>query len=365
MLRMEHRAEPNLGSWLASNRRLLRCAGLAALALVAASSGAAGQVTTQQPASILFFPLVSADGSEDTLLQISNASNNLIYARCFYVAVDAGTLQVTDFAIQLPRQQPTQWVASRGRPFDPTDPRCSAEEQDCSAAGLDPGVDLLTGVGAPVPPAPAGFRGALTCVQVDVSGAPIGGNNLIGLATIVGAAAGDAFGYAAIGSLGNELSGSDPFNTLQLGGVGAGEYEGCPQSFVLNHLAEGAGDDLLGSGSEVATGITAMPCSVDLVGGQAASVTLDFQVTTELEDTFSASTTVDGWLDANLSDIDPVFGVGSLGAPVVRTRITASSGGAVIVGSELRASATASATTGFNLHRDDEERDDAIVLPDL
>ena len=54
------------------------------------------------------------------MIQISNTSNNMVHAHCFYVNArtvfnGAPVWQVTDFTIWLTRQQPTHWVASQGR----------------------------------------------------------------------------------------------------------------------------------------------------------------------------------------------------------------------------------------------------------
>ena len=74
----------------------------------------AAQPTVDGGASIIFFPRVVADASADTLIQISNVSNNSAHADCFYIAGDSCVQ--TSFSVFLVKQQPTHWVASRGRP---------------------------------------------------------------------------------------------------------------------------------------------------------------------------------------------------------------------------------------------------------
>src|SRR5262249_53876008 len=66
--------------------------GLMAAALVAlVVSGAAAQdvdrndISTARSSSILVFPKVIADGTRDTVIQITNTSNSVVYAHCFYV----------------------------------------------------------------------------------------------------------------------------------------------------------------------------------------------------------------------------------------------------------------------------------------
>ena len=60
--------------------------GLMAAALVGlVVGGAQAQVTTERSASILVFPKVIADGTRDTVIQITNTSNSMVHAHCFYV----------------------------------------------------------------------------------------------------------------------------------------------------------------------------------------------------------------------------------------------------------------------------------------
>ena len=42
-------------------------------------------VVTEKSASILIFPKVIADSETDTVIQITNTSNSMVHARCFYV----------------------------------------------------------------------------------------------------------------------------------------------------------------------------------------------------------------------------------------------------------------------------------------
>src|SRR5215468_293292 len=94
------------------------------------------EVSTDVSGSVLVFPKVVwtgqvVDGSQtaalerDTVIELSNTSNNMVHAECFYV--DARSLngqpvwQETDFSIWLTKQQPTHWVASQGRQVNPAD----------------------------------------------------------------------------------------------------------------------------------------------------------------------------------------------------------------------------------------------------
>src|SRR6266404_6040662 len=115
--------------------------GVLALAIMITASAASADVTTERTGSILILPKIVADGTRDTVIQITNTSNSLVHAHCFYLngapVNGPGTpslWQETDFFIWLTRQQPTHWIASRGRTVNPNDPPGS------DGAGLDPGL---------------------------------------------------------------------------------------------------------------------------------------------------------------------------------------------------------------------------------
>src|SRR6185436_4017648 len=100
---------------------------------VACAVSAKADTTTERSSSILIFPKVVYDSSRDTIIQISNTSNSMVHAHCFYVDATplcigsgdclAGTCsglckpqwQEVDFDIWLTKQQPTHWVAGLGR----------------------------------------------------------------------------------------------------------------------------------------------------------------------------------------------------------------------------------------------------------
>src|SRR6185436_8212240 len=164
------------------------------LALGVMTASARADVTTEEGASILIFPKLIVEGSSDTVIQITNISNDLVFARCFYVNAQLTTPGIpehpilnpplwleTDFNIRLTRQQPTHWLVSIGRPVDPFDacmsgPTCFPPGINLNGLGIDPGA---------VPPVVEDFVGELKCVEVDASGTPIGGNHLKGEATII------------------------------------------------------------------------------------------------------------------------------------------------------------------------------------
>jgi hypothetical protein len=323
---------------------------LAVAAVAAMVAGRAGaDVVTEQSASILVFPKVIADGTRDTIIQISNTSNSLVYAHCFYVN---GALDCTevDFDIALTKQQPTYWLVSEGRLVNPMDPVCSriTELMECPNAGIDPGR---------VPPVVEDFQGELKCIEVDASGAPLSGNHLKGEATLVtydvcnpvtercelagvecspaaptacDAERFDVAKYNALGIIGKAENNGDGILCLG-GGISeacprGAEYNGCPQTWILDHMADNASSPALGPESIVTTDITVVPCAENFETQVPTSVTIQFAITNEYEQPFSASTTVQCWAEMQLSSINQVFSRGSIGSDFAQTRMRPSAG---------------------------------------
>src|SRR5690606_20300597 len=107
----------------------------------------------------------------DTRIQIANSSLLPAYVRCAYLARDA---EPVPFTLQLAGGQSTQWRVSRGRAPEPDAAPCSTQPESlaCETSGLFAGT--VQAVAAP-------FSGALVCVQLDRSGAPLSGNALRGV----------------------------------------------------------------------------------------------------------------------------------------------------------------------------------------
>jgi len=297
----------------------------------AAPHFAAGQVTTVESASVIVFPRVVVDATWDTTIQIGNDANRPAYAHCYYVngaptnpsqppgPSNPPLWTQTDFPITLARQQPTHWVVSRGRLDDPTDPLCSASVSDCDGAGYDPGL---------VPPLPPGFTGELRCIEEDASGAPWSGNALHGVATLTHLATGEVVKYSAVGLPGYESNNAD--GTLCVGGSNrdgcahGAEYGGCPQSWIISHPSEA--DDRPVDGAARSTELTVVPCASNFTTQVPTAPTLQFRVTNEFEQTFTASTTITCWADLRLSDVNPIFQRDTLGGNWVQTRVQSAAG---------------------------------------
>jgi hypothetical protein len=253
--------------------------GTLALAMVAMAGAARADVTTERPSSILILPKIVADGTRDTLIEITNTSNSLVFAHCFYVngapvdptqppgPTNPPLWQEVDFFLFLTRQQPTQWLVSLGRDVDPSDMPTEP------GYGIDPGL---------IPPAVPGFQGELLCVQTDNGGSPVGGNALIGAATLVGPD-GDSSKHNAIGIVGLDVL---PDNELNLDGV---EYQSCPDQLVFTHFADGVEDPFLGAGSAVIGRLALVPCTHDLENGIPSQVSVSVFSYDEFEDRLSGN----------------------------------------------------------------------------
>lgn len=303
-----------------------------------------GDVTTERASSILVFPRVLSDAAGlqtgspvDTVIQISNTSNSMVFAHCYYVNASPADptrppsvfnppqWQEVDFDIRLTKQQPTHWVVSQGRRDDPSDRACTRAFRDCNGAGFDPGL---------IPPVPDPFVGELKCIEVDATGAPINGNHLKGEATLV-TPEGDASKYNAVGILGlnTAFNSNDGDTFLCLGNApaevcpGGAEYNACPQTVVLNGFAEGASDpvvEALGDGpSQVFTELSLVPCTQDYENQVPASVVVQFKIINEFEELFSTSTTVTCWSSFRLSQVARVFEAGFVGSRFVQTQMRA------------------------------------------
>jgi hypothetical protein len=366
-------------------------------------SGASADIVTERSASVLVFPKVIANGTRDTLIQITNTSNSMVHAHCFYVnaaptfrdlppdpILNPPLWQEIDFDIWLTKQQPTYWRVSTGRQdnyIEGIDDACSFDPRnlDCPNAGFDPGA---------VPPVVDDFVGELKCVETDQVGAPISGNHLKGEATVVTydvcnpttntCTIGndtcadicsddyDIAKYNAIGILGNEFNNGD--GILCLGGEPNDdcpdpEYNGCPEFWVLNHFDAGAPDPILGEESSVDTSVTIVPCTQNFESQVPETVTLQLLTYNEFEQPLSSSTTLTCWADLDLREIDAnVFG--NIGSTFGQTRIRPSGGsrsGVMMVATEYHTTEGEPGRTGsaaFNVHHEGTRAgQDVITIP--
>lgn len=348
------------------------------------ASQVSAEVSTEKTGTLLVFPKVIANGTRDTVIQIASTSQGTQLVHCFYVngsltfpdqepsEQNPPLCTVVDFTLQLTRQQPTHWVVSAGRVVDATDSVCSLnpENYQCDGAGLDPGR---------IPPVVEDFVGELKCVEVDASGYPNPGNHLYGEATIIDGSTADASKYNALSFRMNNNA-PEASKTLCLGGTQPDEdrgcpiegvFDGCPANWVLNHLADGAEDPVVGGGSSVTTNITVVPCTEYLESQDPSPVTIQFAIFNEFEQQFSASTTVGCWADLQLEDINPVFNRSGLFSDFVETRMRGASNtndaghGFLVVAETTHSDGSEESKAAANLHLEGERAGipDVIELP--
>jgi virginiamycin B lyase len=324
-----------------------------ALAPSTAALAQSGLVGLNRSASILILPKVIVDAGQDTIIQVSNTSNSLVHARCFYVATTGGQQTQSEFSITVASARPTFWVASQG----------------LLPGNAPPGFSNL------IPALAMPFQGDLLCVEVDAVGAPIGGNHLVGEATLVDTSSGDVAKYYAIGLLGNENN--DGNNTLCLGGgitancPNGPEYDACPQSWRLDHFADGAEDSVIGAGSAIHTNLTLLPCTQDLTSQSPQTVNVGLSVTDGFGQRFSIATGVTGWSDLPLATIDNIFSRDVLQTDHAQTQVSPAQpgdgNGVMALAQEFHDSgppASSTASAAINLYPQGQRVDgDQIVLP--
>jgi hypothetical protein len=274
---------------------------------------AAADVTSDEAAALLVFPKLRLDSTQgiDSLIQISNTSEDVINVMCFYVNANshcsndpgricrtnddcavggiciAGWIE-TDFRFQLTPRQPVFWKLSEGMAFFPLD-----------------GIEKVGEGGSfnedsAVPPAPEDpFYGELKCIQVGDDGAPVDRNDLKGEATIVTAndTLLDARAYNAVGIQAIEGANNND-KTLNIGE----EYNDCPNILILDHFFDDAVEPI--NENIVRSDLTLVPCSQDFANQSTFNLTVQFLVFNEFEQRFSTSTPINCFSELALSDID-------------------------------------------------------------
>jgi hypothetical protein len=345
-------------------RALARVLGLVAtLAFAAAPVPVMATVASDLPGAILVFPRVivdttvppqTPDGRVDTLIRISNTSEQPVTLKCFYVNANGhcrgapGVIcdpynpnavnncapddfcipgwQETDFVVNITARQPVAWLASQGSTLCEQSPN---PEIPCLPLGdRRAGIGGQTNRDSRVPPVPENpFLGNLRCIAVDRNEVPIDRNALKGEVEIIRSNEGD-FDVQAYNAIGiRALEGrNDGDNTLVMGGSGQcqggsrsgnpcggdgecpsgicrlPEYEGCPNILILDHFFEGANDPV--SGAEVNTALTLVPCTEDYERQNPVTAPIQFLVFNEFEQRFSTSRIINCFHEFRLFDID-------------------------------------------------------------
>ena len=332
---------------------------LALLCLLATAQQVQATTYSDRGSGILVWPKIvaNADNGVDTLIQIANIDQaNPVAAHCFYVnanshcsntgavcqapgdeCIEPGGFRGAcvpdwieiDFNVVLTQDQPLAWSALGG---------LRGSDLPCPSPG-GPCKDGQSNAGTRVPPVPESpFIGELKCVQVDVNDRrPIGGNNLVGNATVEGVfLAGE--GYVAAGKYNavgiRALAPNADGELIIGGGGGVAEYEPCAEILVLNHLFDGA-EDPISLSLTARTELTLVPCSEDFLTQRLSPLTAQFLVYNEFEQRFSTSRQVPCLLDSQLSLIDTtqaersIFNAAVSGTVAGQTRIRGVNGGLI------------------------------------
>lgn len=375
-----------------------------ALALVVLSGARAGAVvgqlsgtSTDRAGTLMLFPKVIADGTRDTMIQITNTMNTERQAHCIYVngagfcsvsqalcspppARDSGcpvpgetcdsAWQETNFDISLTRQQPTIWRVSTGRTVNPADD----EDGNCtetivggiprqSCPGIDPGFD--------VPPPAQPFRGELKCHETDSNGgAPMAGNAFKGEAILetLGSIPPQVSEYNSINIEGDSNAVGQNTGDLAFKLNGA-EFNVCPDEIEFSnyaHLAQDpiaaaapgglcdsgglcsggsnpgvactlpAGAECLGgtcTGCPVRSEITFIPCTQNFELGVPIPTTVQIRAIDELETSLSAAFTLNCWANLSLEELSPSIFNEFNRGDFLKTRVFTSAGRRCLRGS--------------------------------
>ena len=284
------------------------------------ASGAQAAVTSTNPAGLIIFPklLVDEETGTDSIIQLSNTSDQLIRVRCYLVNANshcsndptevctsdddcgggfclAGWTE-TDFRFTLTKFQPIAWRLSTGLQNFPLDGLNGTTQDGQFNADSN------------IPPSPEDpFIGELKCFQVDEGDNPVARNDLKGEATLFqNNGVFDVAKYNGLGLKATETN--DGNDTLCLGGEESTEdcpepeYAGCPNVVIMNHFFDNAPNPFTGAVS--LTTLTLVPCSEDFLTQTTFKITVQMLIFNEFEQRLSTSRRINCLADFLLSDID-------------------------------------------------------------
>ena len=399
--------------------------GLAMALAVCGVRPATADIRSDQAAAILEWPSVIFIEEDfifqtgfvlETLIQLSNVSNEPVRAWCFYENANAhcsntgevcvfaeeccslefgcGTCDPgwneTDFFINLTPNQPLGWLASNGMSgFDVS----SRPPKDFGEFPID-GVTNFgndgtsSNAGSRIPPVPEEpFNGSLRCIAVDEDGIPVDRNVLKGEATIIifgedeGPGGQDVLSVAkhnAIGVQAIEGAVNDD-KVLCLGGEPSdqcpdgAEYNGCPNFMILNHFFDFAENPVTDDGSFIVTLLTLVPCTQDFLRQIPGETVVQYVVYNEFEQRVSASRKVVCKSLIQLSNIDTtqnersIFSAGVAGTLTGQSRLNPLTSGVFAVATEVHIPAgdfEVPPIADFNVHyQGDRAESDIITLP--
>lgn len=208
---------------------------------------AAPQVQAQPaqslPSALLVFPYIDSDGGRETRIELVNLTGEYVDLQCFYVHGDS-CLEI-GFFLSLTPHQPLSWTAQRGL-FDP-------------------------GSGAAAPPFFG--RGELKCAVV-AAREDVAAHNAIQGRAIVYADDGQTVSYGAVGF--RRLASGPYTGIVNLNGS---TYAQCPQRLHFQVQTD----------ENLPNRLILVPCDQDLILQVPTELTVQFLITNEFEQTFSAS----------------------------------------------------------------------------
>lgn len=280
---------------------------------------AQADVASDRAAAIVVWPKILVTAETDTIVQVSNTSNETQILLCFYInatshcsisqrACDTfespcevseglclpGWIE-TDFQVVLTPRQPLFWLASTG---------LAGNQLPLNGTSFV-GPQGQSNAGTRVPPtSEEHWVGELKCVVVDGTGRAINRNVIKGEGTLVTdvGSAGDftVEKYSAVGiqAIEGDANGD---NILVLGGD-ANEYNGCSNILIADHFFDFAVNPV--SGDEITTQLTLIPCTQDLLNQIPGGTTVQYLVFNEYEQRFSTSTPIQCYFERALSLID-------------------------------------------------------------
>lgn len=233
------------------------------------------------PSALLVFPLIEATGTRDTRIELLNLSGDPQLVQCFYVNSE-GCGEV-GFFMSLTPYQPMSWLAS---------------------TGLN---DVSTGSAAP----PFLGTGELKCAVVPPRPELQFHNTIQGRAIDFGLD-GTTVSYGAVGF--QRLTDGDFSGVLSLDGI---TYAQCPDKLHFDVLTDRPGTP---------SDMILVPCSQDLLLQQPATITVQFLIINEFEQTFSTSLSVTCFDRRTLGAISDSLNRASLGTDTAHIVVRGSNG---------------------------------------
>lgn len=320
---------------------------------------AAADVTSDRAAAILIWPdiVTSVEYNTDTLVQVSNTSQEAVLLHCFYENANshcsnapglvcssgseccssqsgcgrcvAGWAE-TDFRVRLTPRQPLGWLASEGLTSFPLTGQPGST-----------GPDGSSNAGSRVPPVPEDeLTGALKCIAINDDGTPSDRNVIKGESTLIvideeqpiQVSKHNAVGIQAIQGAVNDD------RELVLGGPEP-EYNGCANFIILNHFFD-LGENPV-TGDIMSTRLVLVPCTEDFLRQIPGDAVVQFIVYNEFEQRFSTSRTAECKFESELSLLDTtdpersVFSAGVAGTLTGQSRLNPIGSGLIAVADEM------------------------------